>query len=459
MRTRLHLLASASMLATVLVCAHTASAQTDAAVTTPPPNIVVPNYAGVAVGPFGGLEGGAYVARATDPSAAWFNPAGLSRSTGAEITGSAGVYQFTTVSPSAFPDTGGSVQQVPNLVGFTFKGGKFTFGAAVLTTVSWDQETDSQIVVSSNSGGNPERFAYSAESSLTNRVAAFSAGYDNGKNWRLGAGLAFTYTSLEMTQSASDRIAEAMQLRSLVVSSHVNGSTLQLRPVFGVEVDATPHVRIGGVIRTSGFSILKSGSATLDGAANAGATTVGASIFDPDATFENKLPFEATGGIALTGARAEVEVDVLAYSSIAPYSMLASPQPVTIYRDAGNGSAPTVTTQPFPGVTSASRTFANVAAGGHIQLFANRSARLHFGVGSDLSPVAAEDKVYDRVNLYVWTLGLSGQAGKLSYSAGVNYRAGTTDPVTVRNLLNGRTVDQTIDIRTIGMIYSLAYQF
>lgn len=91
--------------------------------------------------------------------------------------------------------------------------------------------------------------------------------------------------------------------------------------------------------------------------------------------------------------------------------MISSPQPIVVYRDAGNGSAPLVQTQPSPGTTSASRGIANVAV------------------------------------------------GRLSYSAGLNYRAGTSDPVNVRNLLTGRSVETTIDIRTIGTIYSLAYQF
>jgi hypothetical protein len=50
-------------------------------VATVPPNVVLSNYDNVPVGPFGGLEGSAYVARVGDPSAAWFNPAGLSRQT------------------------------------------------------------------------------------------------------------------------------------------------------------------------------------------------------------------------------------------------------------------------------------------------------------------------------------------------------------------------------------------
>jgi hypothetical protein len=48
-------------------------------VATVPPNVVLSNYHNVPVVPFGGLEGSAYVARVGDPSAAWFNPAGLSR--------------------------------------------------------------------------------------------------------------------------------------------------------------------------------------------------------------------------------------------------------------------------------------------------------------------------------------------------------------------------------------------
>ena len=62
-------------------------------VVTPPPNLVLANYDSVPVGPFGGLEGSAYAARVGDPSAAWFNPAGLSRQRTAQISGSGGVYR------------------------------------------------------------------------------------------------------------------------------------------------------------------------------------------------------------------------------------------------------------------------------------------------------------------------------------------------------------------------------
>src|SRR5215471_19828677 len=100
----------------VCVAATPALAQVDQVV-TPPQNLVLSNYNSVPVGPYGGLEGSAYVARIDDPSASWFNPAGLAHQTAAQISGSAGVYQWTLIAPAALPDPGGSIQQLPNFVG------------------------------------------------------------------------------------------------------------------------------------------------------------------------------------------------------------------------------------------------------------------------------------------------------------------------------------------------------
>jgi hypothetical protein len=76
-------------------------------VLTPPPNLVLPNYYTVPVGPFGGLEGDAYAAR---------------------------------------------IAPTPHI----------TMGAALLTSAAWNQETDAELIASSN--GGPQRFAYSADS-------------------------------------------------------------------------------------------------------------------------------------------------------------------------------------------------------------------------------------------------------------------------------------------------------
>src|SRR5262249_11694416 len=204
-----------------------AFAQSDQ-VLTPPPNLVIPNYYSVPVGPFGGLEGTAYVARVGDPSAAWFNPAGLARHDTAQISGSAGVYQKTPVTPESLPNQGGAIQQLPNFVGFTFApSANLTLGAALLTSNAWNQETDAELINTVPSG--QQRFAYSADSDFERRVLAFGAGYHGDGPWRLGGGLAFSIMSLRLVQTASDRIGDSSGLKSLLVTARASGSAIQLR--------------------------------------------------------------------------------------------------------------------------------------------------------------------------------------------------------------------------------------
>ena len=85
--------------------------------------------------------------------------------------------------------------------------------------------------------------------------------------------------------------------------------------------------------------------------------------------------------------------------------------------------------------------------------------RLHAGVGSNRSPVAAADTIFNTVDLLTWTLGVSGSLGKFQFSAGFNSQSGSSNNITVRNLLNGRVVQTPMDVNMGGFIYSLAYRF
>jgi long-subunit fatty acid transport protein len=424
-------------------------------VTSPPPNVVVPNYGGVPVGPNGGLESGAYTARADDPSAVWFNPAGLSRATGTQISGSAGLYELTSITPNSLENSGGSIQNLPNLVGFTLKGGSsLTLGLAVLTANSWTQEADFQGIDTSLR----QRFAYSSDSDYSRRVLAIGAGYNYGGPWRLGAGLAVAVTSVRLVGSMSDRRADATTLRSLVVTSRATGSTLQINPIFGVQYDGVPHLRLGALVQTPAAAFMSSGVITQEGQFDVGTSSLGASVFDGNAKFEQHRPWEISGGAAYVAPRFEVEFDLHGYTSVSPYSLLSTSQPAAIYIDTPN-QPPIVSTQPFTGFTTASRGIVNVAAGGHYRLRPDKSWLLHFGAASDRSPVAADDTVFTRVNLGSMTVGLSGTVAKLEFSAGFNYRAGTSDDIVFHNLADGSTRTTTVRVSTVGLIYSLAYTF
>jgi hypothetical protein len=441
-----------------MVCLRSAPAWAqEAAITTAPPNLVISNYNSASVGPYGGLEGTAYVARVEDPSAAWFNPAGLARQSAPQISGSAGVYQRTLVAPSALPNQGGSIQQLPNFVGFTFAPREgLTAGASFLSTNSWNQETDSELLTSAP--GLDQRFAYSADSEFEQRLLAIAVGYHKPGPWRFGGGFAFSLMSLRLVQSASDRIADASGLHSLLVSARASGSSLQIRGQGGVQYDRGIW-RLGGAVRSPGLSIHKSGSVILDGLLDEQSASLGASLFDPEADLEYHLPWEFQGGAAFVTPRVEIEFDVHAFTPIDAYPMLSSEEPVRLYTDAGTSGPPAVVSRPFAGLTSASEGVVNVSVGGHVRLFKDRDLRLHAGVGSNRSPAAPEDVVFNKVDLSTWSIGVSGTLGKFQFSAGYNHQSGSADDVTVRNLLNGQEVHSPIDVSIAGFIYSLGYQF
>ena len=452
----------AALVLLAIVCAPSAAGAQGvlaADVVTPPANVLLPNYDSVPIGPNAGLEGSAYVARVADPSAAWLNPAGLARATTSEVSGSSGLFQISNVSPSALPDSGGSVQQLPSVVGFTaanvLRMG-FTLGLSVLTASSWAQETNSQLTV--DRGTARERFAYSADSEFQQHVGAGSIGYASGR-LRLGGGLAFVYTDLAKNEVLSDRLGSATSLRSLIIETRASGSTFQMRPLFGAQFDVSPQVHVGGMIRTPALTLYRSASATEESIAENGSASIGASFFDSEAEFTYRQPFEFHGGVAYTAARGEIEFDVHAYTPISAYTMIASDQPIVTYVNPGAGSAPVATSRAYGGAISQSRGLANVAVGGHLLLNSNGVWRLHYGAATDFSPVGGEDKVFTRLDRFGWSVGVSGTKGPLQFTVGVNYRSGTSDDVLIRNLQNGEQVNSTIAVQTLGLIYSLSYKF
>jgi hypothetical protein len=48
---------------------------------------------------------------------------------------------------------------------------------------------------------------------------------------------------------------------------------------------------------------------------------------------------------------------------------------------------------------------------------------------------------------------------RLQFAIGLNVRVGTADDLAVRNLLDGETRHTSVDMRTTGLICSIAYQF
>ena len=139
--------------------------------------------------------------------------------------------------------------------------------------------------------------------------------------------------------------------------------------------------------------------------------------------------------------------------------MLSTPRPTVIYGDAGAGDPGSAIARPFDGLTTASDGVVNVAIGGHVRPIRARNFRVHAGFATSQSPVRPEDQVFNNVDLYSWTLGVSGAVAKFQFAAGINQRFGTSSDVLVRNLLVSSPLRTNIDVSTVGFIYSIGYQF
>jgi hypothetical protein len=445
--------------ATVLVSASSFAQSTDLTpITAPPPNIIVPNYNGIPTGPLGGLEGSAHVARSADTAAPWFNPAGLSLA-GTQLSGSVGNYQFTTVTPARLPDSGGSTQHLPNLVGATAKFKGFTVGFSLVTVMSWSTGLDS-VYTLTNAAGNPERFSYSADSGITQSVQAVAIGRDLGKKWRLGLGVAITQTSIHSDQVISDRIATPQANRTLVFVSRGSGSGDAIRFTIGTQFQPAPWLRFGLVSRNPGLRYGSGGTVAVDSTLDGGGPSVGATLYDGSAAFAFKMPYELAGGVALIGKRAELEFDVKAYASVPSYTLLSTSQPLTIYRDPGNNAGGSIEKIPFPAITTQFNAVTNYTGGGHVRILDSPfPLTVHAGIGTDYSQVPTEDSaVFGHADFKVYTTGISGSMGKFTFAFGVNSRRGEAENLVLRNLITG-PVQASLDIKTLGITYALNYKF
>ena len=431
------------------------AAQDVTPIISPPPNIIVPNYNGVPTGPLGGLEGSAYVARAADTSAPWLNPAGLPQA-GTQLSGSVSTYMLTTITPRFLP-SGGSTQHLPNLVGATGKFKGFAVGFSIVTTASWNAGFSAAYFI--NTGASPDRFSYTSNANFTQRATIGAVGRDIGKKWRVGGALALQGTSMHSTQIISDRVNEPTGLRTLLFTSDAGGSIDHARFIFGTQYQPIPAVRLGFTVRTSGLAYGRGGTAKLDATLTGDNYTIGATAFDNGAHFDYKLPFETVAAAAFVSKRVEIEADVKSYSSIDPYTMLSSGEPLTIYTDHADGSAGTIDNRTLPTLTTSSKSVTNVTVGGHVLVVPSWSMKLHAGIGTDFSPVPQEDHVaFDRVDFWVLTAGASGAIGKLTFALGVNYRRGNSDNLILRNLII-QPVQTHLDIKTVGLTYAINYKF
>ena len=261
-------------------------------------------------------------------------------------------------------------------------------------------------------------------------------------------------TTVSAVTSIGDQRVTPTSLDAALADRRISGNITQLRLTGGVQYQMTPEILLGALVRTPGLRLFRSGEFGFDAVETKGATTASLSFFDPKPTFNYKLPFQATSGAAWVCNRFQLEVDVSFFSGDSAYDLFSSEKTATSIFDEGNGGPPVVTQAPFNPVVSDNRAIVNVAFGGSYALTANQVWVLHFGFHTDFSPVGDEDEFVSKVDMYSVTAGVSGSVAGFTAALGVNYQFGDANNVPLADIL-----DSDITIKSIAIIYSVAYRF
>jgi hypothetical protein len=442
-----------------VLCATGAAAQVPTIVA--PSNIIFPNFNGQQPGLTGSLEVGAMVARGDDAAATWYNPAGLSRVESSSITGSAGAVQWLWVSPNAFPNKAYSATHLPVQLGLAWKEpfdyvgwtAAFNFSASN----SWQDDLSSELQV--GSAAAPERFAYAASSKYTRYVASVGGGYTPDQKLQFGGSIDLELTRMNQSQSVNDRILGSTRATSLLVASYSNAAFTHLRATVGMQYDFSEKVTVGGAVKTPGIEMSHGGSAGLDATLYKDGKTANLSYYDGSPTMKYKLPFEFAAGIAYSTGRMTLEGDVRVIQGGGVYEFFTPNRTITGIVDNGGTSTPQAVETDFRTYKVDQRSVVDFRVGGHYLLSEPGKVKLHGGFATNNSPVGDADEVFQKANLFRFTVGMSGEKGRFIFAGGLDYQAGTTPLYDVYTAQNGQVIKTTVNVDGFSMVYSFGLRF
>jgi hypothetical protein len=432
-------------------------AQTQTSDLVIPPTLLLPNYDRVYPGLTEALEGGAYIARAKNAPALFYNPAGIATVERTVLNASAQGYEATVLGGTGFTHSSpiSNFTTVPSFLGVVL--GKevidwdtVRLGFSVSNPVSWNQTA---VAASVPEAG--QRISYAAHSNFNTIVPAFSVGWAATPALRFGGSIEFPYTSISDTGKLSGNLTTAATSQGALATLAANGSTLQLRGVGSVQWQANSWLELGATVRTPGLSILKSGSVSYESLSSLNVGTRQVIFQDTSAEFQYLTPWEVGVGIAFDWDIVGFEFDLRYHSGTHTYTLLGSTKSGAAV-DTSSG-VPVITDIAFTGVKYRALDVWNGSVGVRLSVFKN--VALSAGAYLDYSPVAPDTTVFRKVNMIGFRTGASFTIGKVTAAVGAGWEHGTgTDDLFPTGLpIPPNTAQLTLD--TFTLLFSFSFQF
>jgi hypothetical protein len=445
-----------------------------------PRALVFPNYDNVLVGKQQALESGAYIARTSDASASFYNPAGLVQAAKAALDASSAGYAYTRLTSTLSGDSITSVKfdDLPGYIGAVTPVPwsdvrNVRLGFCITRAASWSPGPIDQSFGAKPLGFDRVTYASDAQfdSKLYRAAVAWAPAAD--RSFRLGLSTAIAQTTYSNVVTLSGALSAGGQPSQFMETIRGSGTDTSILFTLGAQWDVTRSVTLGAILRTPSFP-LTHGSLVTSESANVAAGSSSAEYFRDDrGAFRYKLPLEAGLGAAYAFGAFEVEANVRYHDAVPQYDFYRSDVPFQVLTTSSTGPN-TITTAPPPSVQYAGRRVVNAAVGGRARLGQSQGwttktysvdvrdrivTTAHLGFNTALSPVAdSRNSPLRAADLYTITGGVDFQLAKFGFSLGAGYQFGTSSAQT--SIVGGTTIGQAeIRLQTISLFYAVSYEF
>jgi hypothetical protein len=416
-----------------------------------PASFVATNFDRVFVGLSEAHEAGAYLARATGPAAAWYNPAGFATQerTAASLNVRGGDVGLLSLPGASQRAQFTAVDTLPVFAACVLGPEILPWRDVRLALSVTEQAAFGALAwwASASPGGH---WSYTSDSSLTSYLVATSVAWAASPRLRLGGSLGVSMTQLyENDRMSALGTAEAS---STVRSRLLSGMAFHLVPTFAVQWEVARGVEIGTMVRAPGLQLWGNATLQAERQDTSPVATQNTFIHTGHARFEYRIPLEVGAGLGIARERWAAELDLRFHASSGSYPLVSTGTPVETETTPPGG---TPAESPFIPVEYRGRAVVDVALGGSF-LWTKR-VRLHGGAYACPSPVASGSSQFRQMDLYGVRAGLSIHGDKLSGSIGLGYETGESRASPSAEGLPGTPIDDRARLQRLSGVLAVEF--
>jgi hypothetical protein len=235
----------------------------------------------------------------------------------------------------------------------------------------------------------------------------------------------------------------------------VSGLVIHILGVGGVQYAFSDKVVAGAVVKTPGLRIWDNSEFSYESILCGIDSSKSIVFHDSSATFDYRLPFQCSVGIAYTTDYYQLEADINYYIGAKTYTVIASNDQVKQISTnmAGNFA---INNLSFPDLKYDRNQVFNVALGGHIRI--SKLIRIHGGIFTDFSPVnPSNSTIFRKINLYGTTLGLSVKSEKIGgVGLGIKYSFGRSKNFKVGENISPEPINTHLNVNSFAISWALS---